>query len=225
MALSKDEIREHAARYDELQACARAAEARGEYFTAIEHARGAFPFINGMMQFREQSEGASFESIETIDMVLRLAPPLFDTASLDELEALLKAKRRIAKETNVDEKTQFVVAREQIRVAHRLWNFIEANPAVNSDQIAAHLQLVKSLWSGLLDFWVKANLLTVHDDSGQATYGFEHSTDHVIIAKCGLCGIACKGPKHRFLQQQECPRCQQSSLFVLVGPPPSRDSE
>lgn len=221
MALSKDEQREHAQQYFIHFDRALAAEQARDYSAAIRHAQAALPFASGMMQFQEMVNDAEFESVGAIDLILRLAPPLFDTDVLDVLELLLKEQRRIAKRTDVNEKAQLGAARDEILLAHDLWNVLERMPGSCLTKLAEQLNKSVDCISHSLGVWANAGVVRIINPGEGAVYEFENPTERIAIAKCASCGASCKGEKWKFLSRQACPQCSVASEFVVVGYPNS----
>jgi hypothetical protein len=103
MAKNKAALEADATGYREAVSKMRRAHNEGRFFDAIEIAINACDLVDGMMQFERRFEGSSERRIvETIDYVLRYAPLVFDSSSLETLGTILKTQKRIDKNTTAD---------------------------------------------------------------------------------------------------------------------------
>ena len=98
MAKTKAELESESERHSALMADARSELQQGEFQKAVQTAASAWQHVDGMMQYdRKWGSKSEFESVDSIALVLRYAPLLFDNQSLDQLDALLKSQKRIDK--------------------------------------------------------------------------------------------------------------------------------
>ncbi len=214
--MTKAEMEYHRAQYLTLVDDARAAEMHGFPSKAIELAVAALPFIDGMMQYERKYAEREFESIDAIEIVLKLAPVLFDLASLDAVGSVLKAKKRIDRNATDDLAKKLDAAVTRLWSAHRLWNHLEQAPlnekSLTDESEATGERDAYSIFSA----WHAMGLIRKikQDHSSQ----FEHSTrlSESAKAKCSCCGIIARATKSRFLKALECPKCKRKSWFVIL---------
>lgn len=182
-----------------------------QYQTAINTAVSSFPHVDGMMQFdRRYGKKSQFYSIDTIDFVLKYAPLLFDYESLDQLENLLKTRRRIAKNTAADVVEALASARTQMWDAHRLWTLIEQAGQVTVNDLKNEPPL-----RSVANSWRKIGLIRhAENDKSQV---FVSRLDDKVRVKCPWCGAFGSGTKVKLLEAITCPRCQQNVFFVLLA--------
>ena len=112
---------------------ARAALKDGRYQDAIALAVSSLDYIDGMMQYEKKYDGKEFDSIDSIDLLHRYAPYLFEFEVLDSIEALLKGQRRIEKNTSRDLGDRLDESRTRMWEAHRLWSHLEQQPEARQD--------------------------------------------------------------------------------------------
>lgn len=126
--MKKSELQEHSEEYHRRMENASAAESAGNFRGAIDWAVSAWPFIDGMMQFERRYNEKDFYGIDAIDLVVRYAPLILSSATLDKLDALLRERKGIEKQTEEDLSAKVAHAREQIGEKHRLWCWLEEHP-------------------------------------------------------------------------------------------------
>ena len=102
-----------------------------------------------------------FETINAIDLALKYAPLLLDFESLDELEQLLKDRKRIEKNTSHDLNDKLATARTQMWEAHRLWDHLERNPHSRQSELRQVLGGDQAQWRAIAELWEKMGLLQV----------------------------------------------------------------
>ena len=114
MPMKKAEMEAHNLQYDDYMAVAQSAEEHGLFKGAVKAAISAWDFIDGMMQYRAKYADAKFSSIPAIDLVLKYAPLLLDSKSLDRLEQLLRERSaHVPRNTSEDVAEELKAARGQ----------------------------------------------------------------------------------------------------------------
>lgn len=200
------------ARLDE--ACVAERELR--FADAIEAARASWNNIVGMMRLEGKYTEREFSTIESIDIVLRLAPPRMDAASLTELESLLRSQRKIEKGTTQDLGVKLQKARALLADAHHAWNLIEARSDVTTHDLNSALAGGKSAGKTLVRLWTEMRLVFVRQVDGREVLEFVTRMSAETLAKCSGCGAVVRGRKSLFLTPQECPKCRRTTNFVLL---------
>jgi hypothetical protein len=196
---------------------AEAAVRRGLFRQAVQNALGAWDHIDGMMQYDRKYENASFNTIPAVDLVLHYAPLLLDFRPLDWLEALLKERRRIERDTTADIGDQLAQARARMRNAHRLWDYIEHHPDARQAELRAALGGQQHEWVDIVTAWEKMGLLRRMPDGSTSRLALSTRMGELVSAKCPDCGKFTQGPKAMFLDEVPCPHCRKRTLFVLLA--------
>ncbi len=217
MAKTKAEMEEDRARYHELVAHARSMIRDGRFNEAIKIAAAAWKHIDGMMQFERKYENKEFSNIEAIDIVLEYAPLLFEFVVLDELEALLKAQRKIDRDASDDLAGNLSKARDRMWAAHRLWNHLEVHRNAKIVELGSALGGTQDIWRALVEAWETMGVIrrTGKDDAHFWTLTTQMNA--MVLAKCPACGGGAKWNKAKFLETLECPTCRKPGSFVLLA--------
>jgi hypothetical protein len=217
MAMKKAEMEFHQAKYLSLMREVREARGRGLYRRAIELALATWEHIDGMMQYERKYRDASFDSIESIDFVLKFAPLLFDFPSLDSLETLLKRQRRIERDTSDDLGARLREARGVMAEAHRIWTHLERNPEARQDELAMVLGGDQRRWRSMAEAWEAMSLLRRTPERGSYRLALSTRMGEVVSAKCSCCGGKADAPKAMFLEMLKCPQCRSTVHFVILA--------
>jgi hypothetical protein len=215
MPMTKAEMEGHRNQYQTYVAQARAAEAAAMYREAVAWALSSWDHIDGMMQYDRKYQGAEPSRIDGIDIVLRYAPLLFDSDSLDKLESLLKDQRRIAKNSSADLAGNLASARKLMWDAHRVWNDIEHNPA--SIQQEHGQAAVRENDDSVTGTWEEMGLLDRRFDGASYRFAFSTQLERAAFAKCPACGSVARGPKSNLLYEVKCPKCSSTVVFVILA--------
>jgi hypothetical protein len=131
--MNKAEMEGHHAAYHEIIARVRIAQSEGMCREAVLLALSSLGHVDGMMQYERRYEEKEFASIESIDVILRYAPVLFDFQSLDGLASVLKEKKRIDRDASDDLGARLSEARTLMWDARRMWNHLEEHAEVRQD--------------------------------------------------------------------------------------------
>lgn len=209
----KSELEHDHRQYLAFNARVKEAHSAGNYQAGVDLAVGSFVHVDGMMQFEAKyGKQSPFYSIDTIDFVLKYAPLLFDHESLDKLEALLKAQRRIEKNTAADLGEAIVTSRNQMWDAYRLWSLLEQVGKLTDKDLKSE-PLLRSIATA----WRKMGLLEHKTDGSVTTHVFVTRMEDKVRGKCPTCGATGSGAKAKLIEQITCPRCKQNVCFVLLS--------
>ena len=215
----------HQRLYQSLTADARAAERAGLYRVAVEKALESWKHIDGMMQYERRYDNKEFASVSTIDLTLKYAPLLLDFTSLNRLEGLLKDCRRIEKNTSDNLGDKLVAARALMWDAHRLWDHLERNPDSRQDELGRLLGGKRERWRGIIEAWEKMGLLRREPEGGTYRLALSTRMGELVSAKCPACGNVSEAPKAMCLEENACPECKTTVLFVILSTRPVADSK
>jgi len=220
MAMTKAELERHQAEYYALVTQVRSALQSRRFHLAIELAVSAWPYIDGMMQFERRYESKEFKSIEAIDVVVRLAPLLFDFQCLNKLADLLKAQRRIDKNASADLAANLSNAQALMWEAHRLWKHLEANLDARQDELRKNLGGDQDRWRGIAEEWERIGVVRRTPDGGSYRLALCTRMDEPVHGKCPSCGVVAKARKARMLVETPCPKCGVLARFVILAARP-----
>ncbi len=216
MAMTKAEMEAHRTEYFALMGKARAAQQDGLYRKAIELALASYDHIDGMMQYERRYEEREFDSVESIDLILKYAPVLFDFPSLDALEDLLKTQRRIEKNTSDDLGERLSNARTLMWDAHRMWDHLEQHPEARQDDLRHALGGDQDRWRSVAERWAKMGLLHRTPEGNSYRLALCTRMGQVVSGKCFSCGAVAEAPKAMFMEELACPDCRTRGLFVII---------
>lgn len=225
MAMKKTEMEADASSYHQEMYFAVTAQRQGLQREAVKHALLALPFIDGMMQYERKYKDKAFDSIESIDIVLKYAPLLFDLQSLNDLEALLTAKRTIDRHASADLARDVDQARQRMWQAHHLWNHIERNPDCRQDELRRALGGDQDEWRAMAEAWHAMSLLRRTPAGGSCRLTLSTRLAEVVSAKCPSCGTIVQCPKAFCLETTGCPDCKADGVFVLLAGHAATESE
>jgi hypothetical protein len=217
MAMKKTELEEHRDSYDALLSSALAAERNGEHRRAVQAALQAWEYVDGMMQYERRYGGREFDSIKAIDLVLKYAPLLLDYQSLDRLADLLKASRRIEKNTSESLADLLQTARSKLWDVHRFYGHLEMNPDARQDELRQVLGGDQDSWRAISEAWEKMGMVSRLPSGGSYTLRLVTRLGEIVPAICPSCGVRTEGPKGMLLEPLSCPECGASVTFVLLS--------
>lgn len=215
--MKKAEKEAHQAAYHSLMDKARSAEREGLYRTAVELALESWDHIDGMMQYEHKYEEREFDGISAINTVLKYAPLLLDYRSLDKLEALLKNCRRIEKNTSESLGDRHAKAKEMMWDAHRMWGHLEQHPEGRQDKLRRILGGDQDRWRSIAEAWDKMGLLHRTSEGGSYRLSLFTRMGEVVSGKCPSCGSVVRAPKAMFLEEEDCPECRATVVFVILS--------
>ncbi len=226
MAMKKADMEAHHSQYGDLMSEVRLAQEIGNFLKALDAAKSAWPYIDGMMQYERRFNQKEFTTIEAIDVVLEYAPLLFDIQSLCELEKLLKGSRRIEKNTTEVLKERLVEARSMTWEAYHLWEQLESRGEVRLDVLQDSLEREANRWHHVAFAWEQMGIIERQPEVNSDRFALRTRMDALTLAKCPKCGVVVRAAKAKFLREQSCPKCKTKHLFViLVKKPADSDVE
>lgn len=215
--MTKAEMERHQADHDATLDEARFALQSRSWHKAIAFAVSSWQYLDGMMQYERKYEGREFTRLESIDIVLRLAPLLFDLSSLDKLASLLKSQRRIDKNASADLAADLSKARSLVWQAHKLWNHLQQHPGFRQDELRTTLGDDQERWRRLSEAWEEMGIIRRAPERGSYRLTFATRLDMRVLGKCPSCGALCKARKVKLLNEAKCPKCGTETRFVILA--------
>jgi len=211
----------HRAEYQARLMKAQSALKEGDIEEAIQVALSSYEYIDGMMQYERRYEKREFTSVKTIDLILKHAPLLFDTQSIEKLEALLIDYRRVDKNTSKSLADQLTKAKAQMWEAYQLWDHLEGHPHTSQNELRRILGGKQDQWRYIIHAWQKMGVIHLTPDGRDQCVSLMTRMDEVVLAKCSRCGVVAKSGKYRFLEELICPKCRKTAWFVILLRAPS----
>lgn len=216
MAAKKIDLEVAAQHYAERWGAVRQCLERCDFGGAIKHAVASLPFIDEMMAYETKYQGTEFTSVETIDVVLRIAPPLFFVQAINELGDLLRAKKRIDRLASDDLAERLVHARHNMDAACHLWNALESHGTVDETSLIKSFRR-SSTWQEISSVWHEAGVAEPVTLSGSRHWRLVTRMASLARVKCSGCGVKGKASKEKLLQTIRCPRCGVEGYFTLLS--------
>jgi hypothetical protein len=200
--------------YQALILQAREAKKAGQYDRAIDLAMQCWVHVDFMMRYAQKYQDHEFDSLECIDLVLELAPPLFHFEALDKLAALLKEQRRIDKQASADLAGKLAEARARMWEAHRVYAFLEAVPGMSEKRLRETFAKDSARIQGLVAVWETTGLVRRDSDDIESEIELRTTLQMPVQAKCSACGQVRIAPRGNLLSFAHCARCEGLVVFV-----------
>jgi hypothetical protein len=212
--MTKAELENADVNYHQRVAKANAAQRAGLFVDAIDLAKSSWPYIDGMIQYARKYEMRESLTLEGIELVLKLAPFVFDLSSLESLESLLKSQRRIAKTSSRDLEVGLQESRARLSIAYRMWDRMERNGELNLDEesLADREQAQE-----IIDFWDSHEFVSRIPSRTSTRACLATRMDGLTFAKCPSCGAVVRIPKNQCLAKSECSACCVEVNLVLLN--------
>ena len=210
-------MEEAAASYVACIRHARASVRMGRLDDAIRNAVGAWRHVDGMMRYGKKYEHEEYDTLECVEVVLRYAPVTLDSASLDELAALLKQQRRVERNTSRSLTDALAEARARLRSAHRLADHIEREGPIRQDALRSTLGSDQDDWRLLCEQWESLGFVERTKEGAWYVVRLATRFDEAWSAKCAACGVKVTASKRQLLSNDECPKCKAHAGFVLIS--------
>lgn len=220
MAKTKAELEFDNTRYREQLSAARNSLQQHDFLEAIRLAVSALPHVDGMMQYdRRWGSKTDFTSIDSIAIILRFAPLVFDSECLDQLAELLKSQRRIDKNTSADLAADLQAAFATMWDAHRLWCRLEHENEVRQDELRQHFGGDQDKWRWICETWEEMGLVRREPANNSYRVSLVSSLETRVRAKCGSCGVTGQADRFHIYQEIQCPKCSVRSFWVVMHAP------
>jgi hypothetical protein len=214
--MTKDEMEDHARAYAHYLEAAQAAMHGNEYILAIKNALAATAHADGMMRYHEKYNGTEFETIESIELIFRAAPTVFDLECLDGVETILGQHRRIIKNVTVDFADALKSTRRKTREAYRWWTILDQSSHLAEDSLPAMLGGDGA--EQMVERWVQCGLARRDEGKdGRQYITLNGRLREQSLAKCPACRTVSSAAKILFLETAECPKCHAKVDFVILG--------
>jgi hypothetical protein len=218
MVKTKAELAADADNYQRGVSAMRKAHNEQRPWDAIRIALATTEYADGMIQFETRFERRSGrEDVETIHYIFRYAPLLFDLAALNTISQLLKAKKRIDKNTAANFVQEVEDAFALMWDAHRFWRLLEEQPETAQDKLRINLGGDQDRWRWIAETWEQMGIIRRVAERGSYRISFVTNLTAVVRGKCSECGAVGKAPMGRFLENITCPKCNATSTFVILS--------
>lgn len=219
MAKSKSELERECRQLAKVTADARRLHAEGEMLAAVSMAVSGWPYIDGMLQYeRRFGDRHATRIIDSIELVLVLAPLTFDIESLEGLGELLRTHRRIASSSASDLNQRLVDARALLWDAYDIWDQLEREGEVSWNTLLAARACATDAVERLLRDWDEMGLASWIVRDNVKFVRLANSFDTRVNGTCPECGAVFQCPKSHCLKRRLCKRCDRRSLLVITSP-------
>ena len=149
-------------------------------------------------------------------LVLRYAPLIFDSDSLDQLASLLKSQRRIDKNSAVDIASDLEASVSTMWDAHRLWSHLECEHEVRQDELRRKFGGDQDKWRWIAETWERMGLLCRVPEGGSYRLSLVSRLETRVRGKCASCGVTGQADKFHLFQEIQCPKCKASGFWVIM---------
>jgi hypothetical protein len=217
LAKKKAELEADRDAYVHALDAARTEEAQGQFIHAIKFAIGAWPYVDGMMQYERKYADATFRGVGAIDLVLKYAPMVFHYEALDALGALLKSDKRIERDTADDMTANLAAARERLWENHKLFSHLEADVGQRQDELRRKLGGDQDRWRATSELWERMGLVVRVPVANSYRLSLATRLGQLVRGKCPQCGTVAQAPKAMLLEETACPACATKVSFVLLA--------
>ena len=215
--MAKAELQaEHAQYHHDLAAALRLAE-EGNYDQAINHAMEAWHHVEDMMKFSRRWEKREFDSVPCIDLVLRLAPVLLHSESLERLTEVLKENKGIDRMAGDDLAARLADAIGKLRAAYRVLDLVERNPGLLQGELDDRLGGDQSQWRSISEGLEKSGALLRTPERPTYRLRLAFGIDRKLVGKCVACGRQALGSYENIIASPQCPSCGHTDALVIVG--------
>ena len=216
MAMSKAEMEQHYSAHNRFLLSATSAYEQNRFGDAIKFACDALNHVDGMMRYARKYNDAEFNSVASIDLIFQLAPIMLDQDCLDRVEALLRERRTIQKNTTEDLSKSLAGARRLLFDAYRIADHLERHGCSQATVLFESCSLKRPLVEAVVKSWVSIHYVTTTSSNESCEFELVTDFDRVTRGKCPACGATAKAGKSRFLKAATCPRCKKTVSFVLL---------
>lgn len=216
MAKSKAELEQDYMIYIALREQWLDAEQHSDWKRALESAIQALQYVDSMVRYARRYEKADLQSIEAIDLIVRLAPLLFEHEKLDALEALIEGNRSLERFTSESLADKLKKARHRMRIARRLWNQLESQAEHQQVRPSPSPATIEAQEREILEEWCRMGLVRRLPEGSAHPFMLVTSLAQIIRGKCPQCGAVVRASKGVLLEPRQCPRCARQVAFVLM---------
>jgi hypothetical protein len=206
-----------AERYSQLhEAAAQLAEKR-DFLGAVNCASESLHLIPPMMQFERKYNSREFDSVETIDLILTFAPPLFLIDALDKVGEVLGEFRAIERNTDADMASKLSHARSVMQMARGLWTLAERKEAFTSDDAWEQFGGNDEVAMSVVQVWTDVRAIIPTATTPPLQWRLVSPFHDNCRCKCPSCGATGKGLLQFAMQETICPGCKNGVTFVILS--------
>ncbi len=202
----KIDLESAAARYAALSDQASRLAGEAEYPGALQAARESLAFAWDAIRFRRRYEKIDKPPLPSVDLIFRVAPPLFRVDALDAVEGFLDTATRTERGLYSSLRDDLASARRMTALAARLWDageFDEDQPGGSA---------VRGAGESVVQIWARMGVVALQ------RWGYHHvsSPAGLVIARCPACGEDCLELVADVLDPMRCPRCRREEEFTIL---------
>jgi hypothetical protein len=212
--MKKAEIERHWRVYSSLIEKAQEAERRRRVDRVVKIALASCAHVDGALRQLQKNGNSPDYAFEGIVLVLRYAPLVFEFEALDQLEQLLKTKRRFAKQSSLDLFDEVPRARALMWHAHAIWDFLEREHPCEVSTLARQIGDDGISWRPIIDAWEHLHIVRCYSANKVDFIAFGNWARGTTIAKCPECGVIERHDMVAVLEGAQCRLCGRDGVFV-----------
>lgn len=182
------------------------AEGQADFPAALAHAEACLPDLRGYMAYLKRYRGIEAPGLPSVELIFRLAPPMFATRAFAAVDAWLAEASRAERKAYPHLPADLELARDRLTLATRLWPAWRITPVTAPTAEAGQL----------LDVWVVSGAVARVQGTNPPSYELVTYPSRPAVGKCCVCGTRVEGPWVEFLAPKPCTRCRAATEFVLM---------
>ena len=180
---------------------------------ALDSAEESWSRVDGLVQYRSKVQQRETRVIETFDLVLDYAPPLFDWQRLDRLKTLIEEKRGTTKQAVAGYPPKIDAANVVLQLSRVLWDHYEMGKVDLPVTDLVNPRVARTRFAEILAFWLETGLAAMQAEIPRIFLVTVLSEPWKAV--CIACGNVDVAPKREFFDSRRCPFCMADSIFVL----------
>lgn len=214
--MKKSDAQKDTLEYASLITEAHAFLSSDQFLKGYKTALKAFEYVPGMVHHETKHAERQLDSVSAIEIVCEFAPYLLDTGAIDDVDALLKKKRTIDRDTDTSLSAMAHFARAQISAVHAIWHTIEIGGQLTPESLIERLPYTKSATLKILNKLVQLGILESVVDGSHTQLQLTTDMQRPQRALCPACGARVTAPKSKLLDENNCPKCANRVSFVIT---------
>jgi hypothetical protein len=186
------------------------AEADNDFTRLLDRAGATLPLLRESIAFLRRYQKIEAPNLPSVDLILRYAPPMFATRSLDSVDEWFAASSRSERKTYPDLPDRLADARRLLTLAVRVW---PPWPAVAQSEVKAEGAEVAQLFN----FWSRYGAVVKQPGRTPTTFAPVTHPRCRARGKCPTCGRSDEAAWADLLVRRTCPHCNCAGQFVIVA--------
>jgi hypothetical protein len=206
----KADLHEAYRSYSALSAEAARAEQNGDHVQALQNAVASLAFQHDSVAFLRRFQKIEAPRLTSVELILRLAPLVFDPKPLDAVADWLAEANRAERKAYPEFAGQLDAARRRLALALRAWP--SHRPAALPPLAVEDARTVQEM----LAFWTWRGAVLKVAVPGATHYRLVTHPDRLARGKCHRCGAEDRARLAELLAPRRCPHCRAPSEFAVL---------